>query len=76
MITIDALDNFPIIQGKCDLGAEIIKTIRLEKFILHDSDILCIVSKLISKFEGLFVDLNLINPNEESIRKFQEKIPD
>lgn len=67
MITIDALDNFPIVQGKCDLGTEIIKTIRLEKFILHDNDILCIASKVVSKSEGLFIDLDLINPSEEAL---------
>lgn len=74
MITIDALDNFPIVQGNCDLGAELIKTIRSEKFVLHDNDILCIASKLVSKSEGLFIDLNLINPSEGAFL-IHKKVP-
>lgn len=68
MITIEALHNFPKIERKCDLSAEIIKTIKKEEFNIRDNDILCIASKLISKSEGLFVDLNSINPSQLALR--------
>ncbi|TVV05044.1 glutamate ligase, partial [Lactobacillus paragasseri] len=40
MITIEALHNFPKIERKCDLSAEIIKTIKKEEFNIRDNDIL------------------------------------
>ena len=47
MITIEALHNFPKIEKNCNLGTEIIKTIKNENFILHNNDVLCIAFKLI-----------------------------
>ena len=52
MITIEALHNFPKIEKKCNLSAEIIKTIQKEAFTIHNNDVLCIASKLISKSES------------------------
>ena len=72
MITIEALHNFPKIERKCNLGAEIIRTIKNEEFNIRDNDILCIASKLISKSEGLFVDLNSINPSQVALRLHQQ----
>lgn len=72
MITIEALHNFPKIEKKCNLSAEIIKTIQKEAFTIHNNDILCIASKLISKSEGLFVDLNSISPSQLALRLHQQ----
>ena len=72
MITIEALHNFPKIERKCNLGAEIIRTIKNEEFNIRDNDILCITSKLISKSEGLFVDLKSINPSQLALRLHQQ----
>ena len=72
MITIEALHNFPKIERKCNLSAEIIRTIKNEEFNIRDNDILCIASKLISKSEGLFVDLNSINPSQVALRLHQQ----
>lgn len=72
MITIEALHNFPKIEKKCNLSAEIIKTIQKEAFTIHNNDVLCIASKLISKSEGLFVDLNSISPSQLSLRLHQQ----
>ena len=72
MITIEALHNFPKIEKNCNLGTEIIKTIKNENFILHNNDDLCIDSKLISKSEGLFVDLKSINPSQLALRLHQQ----
>ena len=72
MITIEALHNFPKIEKKCNLSAEIIKTIQKEAFTIHNNDILCIASKLISKSEGLFVDLQSINPSQLALRLHQQ----
>lgn len=72
MITIEALHNFPKIERKCNLSAEIIRTIKNEEFNIRDSDILCIASKLISKSEGLFVDLKSINPSQLALCLHQQ----
>lgn len=72
MITIEALHNFPKIEKKCNLSAEIIKTIQKEAFTIHNNDVLCIASKLISKSEGLFVDLNSISPSQLALRLHQQ----
>ncbi len=72
MITIEALHNFPKIEKKRNLSAEIIKTIQKEAFTIHNNDILCITSKLISKSEGLFVDLKSINPSQLALRLHQQ----
>lgn len=72
MITIEALHNFPKIDRKCNLSAEIIRTIKNEEFNIRDNDILCIASKLISKSEGLFVDLKSINPSQLALCLHQQ----
>lgn len=72
MITIEALHNFPKIERKCNLSAEIIRTIKNEGFNIRDNDVLCIASKLISKFEGLFVDLKSINPSQLALCLHQQ----
>ena len=72
MITIEALHNFPKIERKCNLSAEIIRTIKNEGFNIRDNDVLCIASKLISKSEGLFVHLNSINPSQFALRLHQQ----
>lgn len=74
MITIEALHNFPKIERKCNLSAEIIRTIKNEGFNIRDNDVLCIASKLISKSEGLFVHLNSINPSQLALR-LRQQIP-
>ena len=72
MITIEALHNFPKIERKCNLSAEIIRTIKNEEFNIRDNDILCIASKLISKSEAVFVDLKSINPSQLALRLHQQ----
>ena len=72
MITIEALHNFPKIERKCNLSAEIIRTNKNKEFNIRDNDILCIASKLISKSEGLFVDLNSISPSQLALRLHQQ----
>ena len=72
MITIEALHNLPKIERKCNLSAEIIRTIKNEAFNIRDNDVLCIASKLISKSEGLFVHLNSINPSQLALRLHQQ----
>lgn len=72
MITIEALHNFPKIERKCNLSAEIIRTIKNEEFNIRDNDILCIASKLIFKSEGLFVDLKSINPSQLALCLHQQ----
>lgn len=60
MITIAQLSNFPKITSKCDISQIIVDTIKNEKFLIKNGDILCIASKLLSKAEGNFINLNTI----------------
>ena len=55
-----------------NLSAEIIKTIQKEAFTIHNNDVLCIASKVISKSAGLFVDLKSINPSQLALRLHQQ----
>nr|WP_255404454.1 coenzyme F420-0:L-glutamate ligase [Lactobacillus sp. UMNPBX16] len=43
-----------------------------EAFTIHNNDVLCIASKLISKSAGLFVDLKSINPSQLALRLHQQ----
>ena len=60
MITIAQLSNFPKITSKCDISQIIVDTIENENFPIKNRDILCIASKLLSKAEGNFINLNTI----------------
>ena len=74
MITIERLDNFPLITSKCDISKIIIETIKKEHFLIREGDILCIASKLLSKANGNFVDLSQVVPSEVA-KEIHEKLP-
>ncbi|MGM9895213.1 MAG: coenzyme F420-0:L-glutamate ligase [Lactobacillus amylovorus] len=66
--------NFPQITKKCDLAEVIIQFCEKKRDSLKDGDILCIASKIISKSQGLFVDLNTIKPSELAL-KIHHQVP-
>lgn len=74
MITIEQLSNFPKITSKCDISQIIVDTIKNEKFSIKDGDILCIASKLLSKAEGNFINLNTIIPSNLA-KNIHKKLP-
>lgn len=74
MITIEQLSNFPKITSKCDISQIIVDTIKNEKFLIKNGDILCIASKLLSKAEGNFISLNTIIPSNIA-KNIHKKLP-
>ena len=66
--------DFPQITKKCDLAEVIIQFCEKKRDSLKDGDILCIASKIISKSQGLFVDLNTIKPSELAL-KIHHQVP-
>lgn len=74
MITIEQLSNFPKITSKCDISQIIVDTIKNEKFLIKNGDILCIASKLLSKAEGNFINLNTIIPSNIA-KNIHKKLP-
>ncbi len=61
------IEGFPIITGPCDLGSEIVATLRKANIPIGDGDILVITHKVVSKAEANVVDLTGIDPSEEAI---------
>lgn len=74
MITIEQLSNFPKITSKCDISQIIVDTIKNENFLIKNGDIICIASKLLSKAEGNFIDLNMIIPSNVA-QNIHKKLP-
>lgn len=60
--------NFPQITQKCDLAEVIMEFCKRESANIKDGDILCIASKIVSKSQELFIDLNTIQPSELALR--------
>lgn len=62
-ITMQAIPGLPLIQPGDDLAALIIKSLQQANLHLQDGDILVVSSKIVSKSEGRFVDLNTVTPS-------------
>jgi coenzyme F420-0:L-glutamate ligase/coenzyme F420-1:gamma-L-glutamate ligase len=61
------LPNIPIVQRGEDLIEIIFHGLTQGNIILHDGDILVVAQKIISKVEGRWVNLALIQPSETTI---------
>lgn len=58
-----ALDDFPMVTERDDIGALILETCAKNDFPLQDDDIVVIAQKIISKAEGRLVELKDIKPS-------------
>ncbi len=63
-----ALPGIPLIAPGDDLSAVILSALQQAQIILHNQDVLVISSKVVSKAEGRFVDLNTVQPSTEAQR--------
>jgi coenzyme F420-0:L-glutamate ligase / coenzyme F420-1:gamma-L-glutamate ligase len=61
------LPNIPIVQIEDDLSDIIVRGLTQANIILQDGDILVLAQKVISKAEGRWVNLALVQPSERSI---------
>lgn len=60
--------GIPLVQTGDDLAALIVQALRSSELSLLDRDVLVVTSKIVSKAEGRWVDLESITPGEEARR--------
>ena len=62
-LTITALDGLPQVRPGDDLSALLIDALQTKALVLTDRDILVVTSKVVSKAEGRYRDLEGIEPS-------------
>jgi coenzyme F420-0:L-glutamate ligase / coenzyme F420-1:gamma-L-glutamate ligase len=62
------VSGIPLIETGDDLNAIIAEALRQAEIALRQGDILVVTSKIVSKAEGRWVDLNTVAPDEEAVR--------
>ncbi len=67
-IELIGVPGIPLIDTGDDLAALIARAIRESGLALQDGDVLVITSKIVSKAEGRWVDLNTVIPGKEAIQ--------
>lgn len=72
-LELEALPGIPLIRPGDDLAALILRAMEAARFELKDDDILVITSKLFSRAEGRFINLDEIEISEEA-RALAEEI--
>mgnify|MGYP003299701181 CR=1 FL=1 len=61
-----ALNNFPLVEPGDDLPSIIFDSIKNNKLIINDNDIVVIAQKIVSKAENRYVNLKTIEISEEA----------
>ena len=61
-----ALNNFPLVEPGDDLSSIIFDSIKNNKLIINDNDIVVIAQKIVSKAENRYVNLKTIEISEEA----------
>ena len=64
MLEILSLENFPIIKEKDNIGKIIIDSLKENKIELLDNDVLIIAQTIISRAEGMVINLDEIEPSD------------
>jgi coenzyme F420-0:L-glutamate ligase/coenzyme F420-1:gamma-L-glutamate ligase len=67
-IQIIGLETLPEIEAGCDLAELIVEAAENEGTPLVDGDIIVIAQKIVSKAEGLIIDLKDVLPSEEAVK--------
>lgn len=62
------IPGIPLVQTGDDLAALIVQALKASSLALCNGDILIVTSKIVSKAEGRWVDLNEVAPDEEARR--------
>lgn len=63
-----AVPNIPLIQPGDDLSKLILAAMKRSSLTLQSGDVLVVTSKIVSKAEGQFCDLQSITPGDEALR--------
>jgi coenzyme F420-0:L-glutamate ligase / coenzyme F420-1:gamma-L-glutamate ligase len=71
-LTFEAIPNIPLIQPGDDLVTILLDALNRAGITLQNRDGLVISSKIVSKSEGRFVDLQTVMPGEEALRLADE----
>src|ERR1051326_54121 len=66
------LAGIPLIDTGDDLAAIVAKAIRDSGLTLQAGDVLVVTSKIVSKAQGRWVDLNTVTPDAEALRVAEE----
>src|SRR5262245_35260206 len=61
-----AIPGVPLIEAGDDLGAVLARALREARFELRDGDVAVVASKVVSRSEGRFVDLQRVEPSERA----------
>ncbi len=78
MIKLTAISAFPMIQTYDSLGKVIVEAISENDIQLHEHDILCVASKIVSVAENRIVSLNAIVASKSALeihKKVSRKDP-
>ncbi|MEX3007693.1 coenzyme F420-0:L-glutamate ligase [Hoeflea sp. TYP-13] len=65
-LTIQALDNFPMIVPGDDLAHIVVDVLKSNGLTLENGDIVVLAQKIVSKSEGRLVDLNTVVPSQRA----------
>jgi len=65
-LTITALDGMPRVEPGADLCALLVAALEHNDTGLHEHDIVVVTSKIVSKAEGRFLDLGMLEPSERA----------
>jgi len=66
-ITLQALPGLPEIEPGCDLAAELLQAMTRADLAFEAGDVLVVAQKIVSKAEGRFLDLQIVQPSAEAI---------
>ena len=66
-LSIQALDEFPLINPGDNLCSIIIDSINGNEILIDDGDVILLAQKIVSKSENRFKNLLEINPSEKAI---------
>ena len=67
-LSIQALDEFPIINPGDNLCSIIIDSIKGNEILIDDGDVILLAQKIVSKSENRFKNLSKINPSEKALK--------
>lgn len=72
-VSLFALSGFPLVEPGDDLARLLVEALRKNDLELVDGDIVVVAQKIVSKAEGLYVDLDEVEPSEQA-RELAEKL--
>jgi coenzyme F420-0:L-glutamate ligase / coenzyme F420-1:gamma-L-glutamate ligase len=66
-VTLTALSGIKLVERGDDLGAITVAALRDNRLVPKDGDVLVVAQKIVSKAEGRFVDIAIVEPSQRAI---------